>query len=494
MSEKTGGLLAGQAAIWAQPYGPNTEPVYLGCHEVGDVEVPEGDVTPTFCPDPAVAGGYRITGSYRGEPGMPTAEIVTPVGATLDYLETWSCPGNILIHKMRSGRRDLFTNYERSFVLYRATRTGKTYGGLASRTPGDEAESLLTVPFSFERLFKPVTLTSGRQTIAETEALNAIDMLNDARCAGFGLAARAASQYGVAAGVAAASATANVYYTQDGGTTWTVCAADPFDKDEDISAVAIIMVGRNTYRLIAARGTTDAGNPAEIAYSDDWGATWRAVNIGSTNAHYIVRANGLFVLDPGHIYAVTDQGYIHVSYDYGASWEQLHNGVAVTSGNGIAFANARIGYVIGDANDFAVTEDAGVTWTAVTGPSVGNALLTLAAVDEQTVWVGDDAGNLWYSHDRGTSWTQRAFAGDGVGEITVVTFVNPMIGFLAHNTAVPVGRVFRTIDGGYHWELISMPTNSGINAGWGGDENQSFFAGNVVAAGTAFAGKVFASA
>ena len=37
-------VLAGEGAIWVQPDGPNTELMYLGCHELGDIEEPLGDV------------------------------------------------------------------------------------------------------------------------------------------------------------------------------------------------------------------------------------------------------------------------------------------------------------------------------------------------------------------------------------------------------------------------------------------------------------------
>ncbi len=49
MSEQ---LLSGEGAIWVQPDGPNTETFYLGCHVLGDIDEPRGDLSLKYCPDP----------------------------------------------------------------------------------------------------------------------------------------------------------------------------------------------------------------------------------------------------------------------------------------------------------------------------------------------------------------------------------------------------------------------------------------------------------
>jgi len=46
-------FLAGNGSLWIQPDGPNTQPQFLGCHKLGDVEQAQGDVTLLYCKDPA---------------------------------------------------------------------------------------------------------------------------------------------------------------------------------------------------------------------------------------------------------------------------------------------------------------------------------------------------------------------------------------------------------------------------------------------------------
>ncbi len=489
-------LLAGQASVWAQPGGPNTKPLYQGCHQVGDVELPGGDLTRLFCPDPSAAGRYKVVGSYQGEPGVPTFSIDTPIGKTRDYLERWNCAGNILVNKVSQGRRDLFTNYDRSFAFVRAVRTGRTQSNLASRQPADENESMQSLAFAFEEQIDCFTLTSTRQSIAALGDLTAIWFVNEERCAGEGGPAMGVGQIGMVVGkapVGSVSASAMVYFTQDGGATWVVSASDPFAAVEDITAAGGFEVSRTARRYVVARGTADPGNPAEIAYTDDEGVTWTNVDLGSTDGLYVVSEGGLFVLDPYNIWVVTSAGHIFYSDDGCASFVEQEDGTLTAHNlNAVGFASERVGYAVGGDNTILKTEDGGTSWVALSGPAgkAASAILSLAVVTKNRVFIGYVDGDLYYTEDGGATWAERAYGGSGVGEVVSLRFVNEMVGFLAHNTAAPVGQVYRTRDGGYTWELTALPTNEGINGIWPVDENLAFVAGNVEGA-TGFVGKVF---
>ena len=489
-------LLAGLASVWAQPDGPNTKPLYLGCHQVGDVELPGGDLTRVFCPDPSAAGKYKVSGSYQGEPGVPTFSIDTPLGKTRDYLERWNCQGNIIVNKLVTGRRDLFTNFDRSFAFFRALRTGRTLSNLASRQPADEGESSQSLAFSFEDALEYFDLTSARQTIASLGDMAAIWFVNEAQCPSDSGPAVAQGMIGAAVSnflASSVSAAGEVYFTDDGGATWTVAAANPFSAAEGISAIVAFDVSRTTRRYIVARGTTDAGNPAEVAYTDDGGATWTLVELGSTNALFVTRAQAMFALDPYNIWVVTSGGHIFYSEDGGAAWTEQEDGALTAQNlNAIQFISEKVGYAAGAANAILKTEDGGASWTALTGPSTqaAAAILSIGVVTKSRVFLGYDDGELWYTEDGGTTWAQRSFSGDGVGSITSIRFVNEMCGFMTHDNASPVGRVLRTRDGGYTWEAEALPTNAGINDIWPVDENLAFVAGNVSGT-TGFVGKVF---
>lgn len=486
-------LLASLSSIWVQPSGPNTKPEYLGCHETGDIEETFGDITPIYCPDPARSGKFEVVGSYQGEPGLPTVQVMTNVYKTADYLETLRCPTALFIHKVECGRRDVFSNYARSFIMRKAQKTGQGLQKLAVKQPTDNDASAQTFDFSAEELIRILNLTAARQTNAAVRDLYAIAAYNDDICAGSCGPNAAPGTDLVAVGAGDYAAKGVIIFSADGGGTWAASAADPFAVAEDITAVVAFSINGTTKRILVARGTADGANPAEVGYSDDEGATWTLANVGSVNGQYVTRAQGLFALDQYNIWLVTQDGYIYKSEDGGVTWAAQETG-SLTTGkwNAIQFMSSTVGWVAGDNNEIAVTEDGGVTWTAVTGPA-GQAtddILTLHIVNAYEVWIGFNDGTLYYTMNGGTTWTARTLPLTGLTAINRVVFINDLIGFIVCDTTS--GRVLRTIDGGYTWELITAPTNDGLNDAQVIDANTLFVAGDTES-GTAVILKVFAA-
>jgi photosystem II stability/assembly factor-like uncharacterized protein len=118
-----------------------------------------------------------------------------------------------------------------------------------------------------------------------------------------------------------------------------------------------------------------------------------------------------------------------------------------------------------------------VTWTAATPIVATPDLFGLAVTDDDYAWVGDDNGDLWYTEDGGVTWTQRTgFVGSGAGLIQAISFVNDWVGFMINGDAI-----YRTIDGGYSWDLLTTDPNAGLNALVGCDENYAVVVGDVYA-------------
>jgi hypothetical protein len=59
-----------------------------------------------------------------------------------------------------------------------------------------------------------------------------------------------------------------------------------------------------------------------------------------------------------------------------------------------------------------------------------------------------------------------------------IQFVNAVVGFMVVDTVAPVGSVYRTIDGGNDWQLLTTPTNAGLNALAVVNENLAYVVGN----------------
>lgn len=477
MAEK---YLAGSGALWVQPDGENTEPLYLGCHTLGDVDEPLGDLTLLYCPDPAQPNKFQVKGSYRGEPGAITTSIETEMTRLVDYLETMQQREAVMyVNMVDSGRKDLFANRGRGFAFNKISTTSRGGTNWAVRSPDAQDEAMMTFDFGCEELFRLFPILATRKSTSETEAVTCI--------ATYGLDEPCET---IVAGCAAgAGVSANVLISLDGGVNFAATAADPHAVDEDIQAIAVFGLGADTVRILTVR-ESDAGAPCEAAYSDDDGATWTEISMGGTNAMQVEGPNGLFVLDPSHIWAVGTDGTVWFSSDAGASWSVQVADTVLTSEElmCVFFVDENYGFAGATTDELLRTADGGVTWELVAVAGVGDCS-AVHGYDLDFIWLtSSDNGQLFYTSDRGDTITERTFPGAGTGSADDVKFVNELVGFLLHNPST-ASDIYRTINGGYTWELVRAVTNSGIVDAAPCDANNIWMCGAVNAA-TGFLGKV----
>jgi photosystem II stability/assembly factor-like uncharacterized protein len=490
---------ASEASLWVQPDGANTVPRYLGCHELGDLDMPKGgDLKVFYCPDEGQSGGFKVTGSYQGTPGIPGTSLTTKVGATADWLETINCPFNLYIFKQHCGRRDSFNNWDRAWVYRGSVLTGHKASGMAVSTPDSEVESTQSFDLSALEAFKMYQLLADRVGVGSTGDFRAIHFCGQVMCAGVCGPAQKAGKYGWASGevpTGSAGGKGELYYTNDYGVTWTPSPTDPFGPSEIISAITCFDVSATVTRIVVARGTTDAGNPAEIAYSDDGGTTWAKVNVGSVNAQFVSESGGLFALDQFHMWLVTNTGYIYFSADGGLTWVTQDAGVLTASPLlEIKFLDTEHGWVVGNSNEIDYTVNGGSNWSPITGPGAMAAahIDALAVIDTYRIWIGYSTGALYYTADGGLTWTARNTGFSDAADILRIEFYNELVGYILYNTAGPVGKLLQTVDGGYTWRAITLATNSGLRDLALLDANTLWLAGDLNS-GTAVLEKVFAA-
>ena len=455
-----GNFLAGQSSVWVQPDGPNTEPKYLGCHSIGDVTEPVGDVTLLYCPDPGDVNSYKVKNRFRGEPGASTFSIETDLRKVADYLEELGrCAVPIYVHKVFTGRRDTFLNFDRTFVFYPATITSKSLGTLVSKTPGDENESTQGFDFSADVIYRGFPLQAYRVSVVETEDVTGIAVCGENRCQDAATQPQKLTDYiflSTKALSGSADNKADVLKSIKGA-AFTATSADPFAGGEDIQGIVCFRTGADTIRILVARGTTDAGNPAEIAYSDDEGATWTLVNVGSTNGEFVANSHALVALDRFHIWLGTSDGRIYFSSDGGATWTLQEAAViSATDITGISFVDSDNGYAVYTGGEVAVTVDGsadGATWSAVTVSGVTGSL-DIHAIDINNVWVVGTGGKK-YTKDAGVTWSVR----DLVATATI-DFFGDLIGLAAGSASS--GLIWNTVDGGYDWQALPTIANTGF--------------------------------
>lgn len=448
-------FLAGQASIWVQPDGPNTKPMYLGCHEVGDIAEPFGDETTLYCPDPAQSGKFIAKSSFSGQPGAVTTSITTDIRRTQDYLETLGkCKIPIYIHKVSCGRRDVFPNFDRSFILRQARITNKTLSKLAARSSADEGESTQAFDFSAVAVDRIFNLQASRISVAEVSDITGIAICGEERCENnCGATQQVYDDLYVAskALVGSASDKAQVWHSSYQG-VFSPTVADPFASAEDIQGIVCFRIGKDTTRIVVARGTTDAGNPAEIKYSDDAGATWNAVNVGAHNGEFVSSSHALVAVDAYHMWLGTNAGRIYFSSDGGLTWTAQEDAViSATAIKGISFSGIENGFAVYTGGQVAKTSD-GVTWGAVTVSGSG-AATDISAITPYFVWVVGTDG-MFYSHNAGLTWSKR-----NSNAVAAIDFLNELEGVAVGSASS--GLIWTTIDGGYDWSATPLLTNTG---------------------------------
>lgn len=456
-------------SLWGLPGGPNTKPEFLGCHTIGSVTKPKGNNTLIHCPDPVQPGKYKVATKTKSAPGLVTYTIETKMFGLFDFLENLNCPIPIIAQVVPCAPKNEFWNWRRAFLFLNSDNVQE---GLSNLISGGDDENPVMMSFDMEAddmlRLAPLQISVDK-SIGETQALNALFACDQDVCAGpcGAFNERCDTLYAVSDPVtASASNKGTVWIMQND--TWTAAAADPFSTSEVIIGGTCFAIDALTRRILVFRGSTDAGNPAEAAYSDDGGATWTTVNIGSDNGEFVPSAHSITAINQYNIWVGTDSGRIYFSSDGGGSWTvQEDQGIHAGRWNWVQMADERNGWAGGAADIIAKTNDGGQVWSQVNATGQGGDITSGAIVDTNNVWVGTDDSEIFFTDDGGTTWTQRiGWKGSSQvgGKVDDISFVNNLVGFMSVRNGSAKSEILTTRTGGYNWEVIETPSNSGINA------------------------------
>lgn len=441
------------------------KPYYIGaCYDSGDLPKPKGGKSTIWCMDENRQ--WQPIGTETTAPGDAALSLTGVMQKTADWLEKFieeNCPFYITYMQSRCGERGKLKNWERTFSYDVYQANNDTVQNITMREPSGIATRMFDLDVNPQRIDSRL-LYADRQTTTETEAGRDV-WACDPRCLGdcgdeIGLGEHI--QVGVES-IDSPTVEADVLYTEDDGATWAAAAAQPFAAGESIVSGVCIPFDKDTTRWLVVRDT-DATAPLEVAYSDDGGATWTLVTVGTTNGEEATGPQSLFALDSEHIWLATDQGTVFFSDDAGVTWTDQE--ATTPSGgnalNAVHFVSANIGYAVGDSDTIISTNDGGTTWTAETATGNGNNLDTVQCFGQYEVIVGDDGGYIAKSWDGTTNWTNLY----GGNAITCLAFSTPLTGLMIDNSAAPVGTLYHTIDGGYSWREMEggTPTNVGLNS------------------------------
>jgi hypothetical protein len=251
--------------VWVQPDGPNTTVYPLACHNLDAIDGSLGGVTTRYCR--TATGGWSSVARSQGSPGDVTGTIEAWLGKTQSWLQLIAerrCPFAVYIHHTDCERDDIFLNYDHGELLQDTIITSRSKGALVKTTAvGEEDSSPSTMSFDVNASH-PINeywpLVEFYRSIAEDEALRDIAFCNEPRCIGACGAAEEICTDGVIVADAATGLTAEIWFTVDGGATWTPSATDPFIADMDVNSVVCFQIGRGVMRTLVQRGTTSGAN------------------------------------------------------------------------------------------------------------------------------------------------------------------------------------------------------------------------------------------
>lgn len=461
-----------QSRVWLieNTAGPANQPEYQGRARAGAVDWPQGDVTPVYLPSEDSYDDFFIDEVTRGQQGLPTLPLefrMTRDVSNILRIVRKGCSVDVQLHVGAcKDPSDFDKGWEVIRVLERAfpTSYGTSDQGTFERE-GDES-LLETIPFTGQDYYEIKRLLASTQASTEiTDEVVDVVICDKKACGECGIESDGCQVVFALVGPTTGSPglPSEIVYTQNGGSTWSRTNVSTLGLAEVPDALTC--VGKY---LVVVSEDSNSLHYAEIADILDGAETWTEVSTG-----FVVSGEprDLFSLGRTKTWIVGAGGYVYFSDDVTGGVETQTSGdVTSQSLNAIHGLDDQNLVAVGASNAVLYTANGGSTWSLITGPAAGVALNTVWMRGTQEWFVGTANGKLYYTRDAGQNWTEKAFSGSGAGQVRDVVFATPTVGYMAHDTATPAGRVFRTINGGNTWyplpedDGISFPANDRINA------------------------------
>lgn len=445
--------------VWFQNggAGPSKARTYHGNWKAGAVSWDRGDITTIREPDPNQYGKFIAVGKFRGEPGDPELPITARYSLQRSDLlraAKGDCEHALHVHMGQCANpQDFARGWEKVLILEGATITSYGTGDLGALGPDENAAINEDVPFQGTDFYEVTRMTFAEQAATQVVGeMRSIYVCDSQQCGQCGVESDGCQ---IVLAVQAGNGTdrrPTVFFTRDGGSTWGTSAIEA--AAFTASADEIICVGPYTFVLSS---DTDTIYYADTAALVSGTATWAEITAGIVATHGPVAASSSGVND---VWLAGLDGYIYHADDLLSGVDVSSAGSATTDDLVDIHAFDMNNIVAVGANNAVVrTNNGGQSWSLIAGPAAGVALNSVWVQGESEWLVGTADGRLFYTVDAGVTWTQKRFSGDGAGAVRDIVFSRPSVGYMAHNTAAPAGRILRTIDGGYSWYV--MPESAG---------------------------------
>lgn len=450
-----------------------------------------GDITNVYAPDPIQRRRYRVIAKTSGAetpPEMPLQQMYTHSLSKWLRLGKMKCDHGLQAHM---GQCSIPTDYDGGYTKILAIEKARIRswgldGNLGSMNPNDEGTVNEDVPFAGEAIYEIKKFDAFSQLGAATitRPLTGGVIADAVSCGGdCGFGSDGCSIVAVVS-TNSGAAIPSLYATPDGGSTLVTRPVSTLLTTENTDGI-----GFDGQNIIVLSSASDGVHYAPVQDILDSAETWSKV--GTTQGFVATKGPvGIYVAGPRDIFLAGLGGYIYKSANIASSVTVVESGNATTEDlSSIAGIDDAHIVAVGANNTVLVSVD-GETFSAVTGPIATIDLLKVWVVSRTKWFVAAANGKLYYTKNGGNSWKTSGFAGDTGGQVNDVVMVTAQVGFLAHQTAANVGRIFKTINGGATWVILpesvggpAVPAHRTIKNILPCDQN-TFYAVGTNAAGT----------
>jgi hypothetical protein len=448
--------------------GPGITPEYMGVWKSGGVSWDFGESTPIEIPSDSGYQQFEEVASMAGAKGKPGATLTARYARSLSDMLRMArreCVDDLQVHigacqdpqNFRLGW-DKIVVFEQFKISNYST---EDLGALASDERNPVNESIQIAAKDYYEI--------GKLAIAEVAASAVIQEVLDITfcdtksCGGeCGTASDGCEKvYALVKAVGGSPGLgAQIIYSADGGAVWNATPITSLPANVEPNRISCF--GDYVVVVSSADESHHYADRDEILLgTETWAeVTGYAAGKGPTC---------IWTLKPGYAWIGGLGGYVYFLSDVTEVPVVQEAGSATTQDiNDIHAFDENYVLAVGKSNAVIYTTD-GETWSAVTGPAPAVDLTACWMASENVWWVGTAGGNLYYTLNAGATWTLKQFPGSGAGAVRDIKFVTTQGGYLAHDTAAPLGRILRTISGGNSWYVLpegtgSIPANDKINA------------------------------
>jgi hypothetical protein len=420
-----------------------------------------GAITKIEVPDPNNYGKFKTVGTSKGAKGEATATLTNRyfrnVKSDLLRLARIGCALDAQIHFGGCGKPSDFNTYDKIVVAEDLQITNWGTGDLGALTQGEDVVVDETGDISAQECYEilPLAYATAADDLVTNEVIDVV-IADEISCsADCGTKSDGKQKiYAVTAKAGGSSGTPpDLVYSLNGGATWYAHDIDSLSSAQDPSGLAEV----GNYMVVTSYDATNLSYVLKASILGGVDHTWTAVSTG-----FVAAKGPKAIWSTGaRAFIVGAGGYIYYTDDPTGGVTVMDSGSAAAGDNLVAVHGLDSTFVVavGDAGAIVYTAD-GVLWTAVPRfVPVWYGFNGVWVKSKTEWWVVTNNGHMYSTINGGTTWAEKTFSGSGSGICGKIKFSTPTVAYMTHTTAANVGRVFKSVDGGYTWKVQPDPNN-----------------------------------